>query len=461
MGAKGPTGMHEFDRESEELIQSVFRYALDRIRNEPPLDGPMSATELQSLVGQTVTPEGLGGTEALRRYTEHLAPASISADHPRYLAFIAGAPTKAAAVFDLVIGASSLCGSTWLDGAGMVFAENQALRWIADLAGMPDSAGGCFATGGTMANLSALVTARHDANAKRTAVGLDRPARWAMVAAESAHSSVDSAARVMDVDVLLARVDGDRRLRGDAVAEAIAGRPDGTEVFAVVATAGTTNLGLVDALDGIASACADAGVWMHVDGAYGGAAMVAPSVRHRFVGIERCDSLVVDPHKWLFSPFDCAALVYRNPSIARDAHTQQAGYLEPIIDDTVWNPCDYAHVLTRRARGMPFWFSLAVHGTDAYREAIEGTLEGARATRELVAAADHLELIVEPELSVVAFRRSGWERADYQSWCDRLLAEGTALLTPTTVDGGPAMRVCIINPRTTVDDLSTILATLV
>ena len=114
--------------------------------------------------------------------------------------------------------------------AGMVFAENQALRWIADLAGMPDSAGGCFATGGTMANLSALVAARHDANAKRTAVGLDRPARWAMVAAESAHSSVDSAARVMDVDVLLARVDGDRRLRGDAVAEAIAGRPDGTEV---------------------------------------------------------------------------------------------------------------------------------------------------------------------------------------------------------------------------------------
>jgi glutamate/tyrosine decarboxylase-like PLP-dependent enzyme len=325
---------------------------------------------------------------------------------------------------------------------------------------MPDSAGGCFATGGTMANLSALVTARHDANAKRTAAGLDRPARWAMVAAESAHSSVDSAARVMDVDVVLARVDGDRRLRGDAVAEAIAGRPDGTEVFAVVATAGTTNLGIVDALDGIASACADAGVWMHVDGAYGGAAMAAPSVRHRFVGIECCDSLVVDPHKWLFSPFDCAALLYRNPAIARDAHTQRAGYLEPIIDDTVWNPCDYAHVLTRRARGMPFWFSLAVHGTDAYRDAIEGTLEVARATRELVAAADHLELIVEPELSVVAFRRSGWERADYQAWCDRLLAEGTALLTPTTVDGGPAMRVCIINPRTTVDDLTTILATL-
>ena len=452
--------MHEFDQESEELVQSVFEYALDRLRNEPPLDGPMSAEELQALVGETITPAGLGGTETLRRYVDHLAPASISADHPRYLAFVPGAPTKAASVFDLVVGSSSLCGSTWLDGAGMVFAENQALRWIADLADMPDSAGGCFVTGGTMANLSALVTARHEADRKRTSAGMERPARWAVVAAESAHASVDSSARVMDVDVILAAVDGDRRLRGDAVADAITGRPAGTEVFAVVATAGTTNLGIVDALGSIADACAEAVVWLHVDGAYGGAAMVAPSVRGRFDGVERCDSLVVDPHKWLFSPFDCAALLYRDPPVARAAHTQHAGYLEPIIDDTVWNPCDYAHVLTRRARGMPFWFSLAVHGTDAYRDAIEHTLDVARAARDLVVAAPHLELLVEPELSVVAFRRTGWDLADYQTWCDRLLANGTALLTPTTVDGTGAMRVCIVNPRTTVEDLAEVLATL-
>ena len=452
--------MHEFDQESEELVQSVFEYALDRLRNEPPLDGPMSAEELQALVGETITPAGLGGTETLRRYVDHLAPASISADHPRYLAFVPGAPTKAASVFDLVVGSSSLCGSTWLDGAGMVFAENQALRWIADLADMPDSAGGCFVTGGTMANLSALVTARHEADRKRTSAGMERPARWAVVAAESAHASVDSSARVMDVDVILAAVDRDRRLRGDAVADAITGRPAGTEVFAVVATAGTTNLGIVDALGSIADACAEAVVWLHVDGAYGGAAMVAPSVRGRFDGVERCDSLVVDPHKWLFSPFDCAALLYRDPPVARAAHTQHAGYLEPIIDDTVWNPCDYAHVLTRRARGMPFWFSLAVHGTDAYRDAIEHTLEVARAARDMVVAAPHLELLVEPELSVVAFRRTGWDLADYQAWCDRLLADGTALLTPTTFDGGAAMRICVVNPRTTVEDLEEILATL-
>ena len=452
--------MHDLDAENEDLVRKVIDYALERLGGDAPLHCPPSAEELHALVGDTITPGGLGGTEALRTFAEHLAPACMPTDHPRYLAFVASAPTMAASAFDLVVGSSSLCGSTWLDGAGMVFAENQALRWIADLAGMPDSAGGCFVTGGTMGNLSALVTARHDAVRRRTSAGSERPERWAVVAAESAHSSIDSAAGVMDVDVLLAAVDGGQRLRGDAVATAIAGRPAGTEVFAVVATAGTTNLGIVDDIDGVADACTSAGVWLHIDGAYGGAAMAAPSVRHRFAGIQRADSLVVDPHKWLFSPFDCAALVYADPSLARAAHTQHAGYLEPIIDDTVWNPCDYANVLTRRARGVPFWFSLAVHGTDAYTDAIEHTLEVTRATRDMVEAAEHLELLVEPELSVVAFRRRGWGSDDYQAWCDRLLVAGTALLTPTTFDGGVAMRICIVNPRTSVSDLQEVLATL-
>ncbi len=452
--------MHDFDADTEALVRQVLDHAIQQMADGPTIRTVRTSAELHDAVGTSITPDGLGGTEALRRWTEHLAPSTIAADHPRYLAFVAGAATPAANAFDFVVGSSSVAGSTWLDGAGMVHAENEALRWIADLAGLPEGAGGCFVTGGTMGNLSALVTARDAANRRRELDGLGRPTRWAMVTSPSTHSSVDSAARVMDVDVLVAELDDELRLTGAAVAEAIAGRPDGTEVCAVVATAGTTNIGVVDALDQVADACEAAGVWFHVDGAYGGGAMVAPSVRHRFDGVERCDSLVVDPHKWLFSPFDCAALVYRNPAAARLAHTQHAGYLEPLMDDQVFNPCDHAHVLTRRSRGVPFWFSLAVHGTDAYRDAIEHTLSVARATRDLVAAADHLELLVEPELSVVAFLRSGWSAADYQAWCDRLMDDGTAMLTPTTFNGEPAMRVCIVNPRTTVDDLAEILATL-
>ena len=134
-------------------------------------------------------------------------------------------------------------------------------------------------------------------------------------------------------------------------------------------------------------------MWLHVDGAYGGAALLAPSARHRFRGIEHADSLVVDPHKWLYAPFDCAALIYREPQLARAFHTQEASYLEVIHErPTEWNPSDYAFHLTRRARGLPLWFSLAVHGSDAYRDAIEQVLTTARAAAARIAATPDLEL---------------------------------------------------------------------
>ena len=200
--------MHEFDESTDDLAWAIFRYALDRVRTDPPLDGPRSHQELWEAVGQTITEEGLGGESALAAFADHLAPACISADHPRYLAFVPGAPSEAAALFDLVVGASSFCGTSWLDASGAVYAENQALRWISDLAGMPSEAGGCFVSGGTMGNLSALVAARDQAGRRS-----GRPQRWAVVVADSAYSSVASAAGIMDVDVLEAGTDDRRRLR--------------------------------------------------------------------------------------------------------------------------------------------------------------------------------------------------------------------------------------------------------
>jgi len=453
-------GMHDFDDSTDELAWSIFRYALNRVKMEPPLDGPRTPEELFEAVGQTITEDGLGGEAALEAFTEHLAPACMSVDHPRFLAFVPGAPTDASMLFDLVVGASGLCATSWPDAAGAVYAENQALRWVADLVGLPDGAGGCFASGGTMGNLSALIAARDHARRTRADAGLEPPTRWAVVASEGAHSSIDSAARVLDVDLLLSGTDDDRRLRGDGVRAAIGSRPDGTEVFAVVATSGTTNLGVVDALDEVADAAAEHGCWFHVDGAYGAAALVAPSVRDQFVGIDRCDSVIVDPHKWLFAPFDCCALLYRNPEIARIAHTQHAGYLDPINESGDWNPTDYGHFLSRRARGLPFWFSLAVHGTRAYAEAVEHTLEVTRAGEAMISEAPHLELVMSASLSVLAFRRVGWTQDDYDAWSRELMDDGTALVLPTVVDGTPALRFCIVNPRTTEDDLALIVARL-
>jgi len=448
--------MHSYDDTTDELAWKIFRYALNRVRlDPPPLDGPRTAAELNRAVGQTITPDGLGGTRALEIFTEELAPSCISADHQRYLSFVPTAPTEAAVLFDVIVGASSLYGGSWLEGAGAVHAENQALRWIADLAGLPGSAGGVFVSGGTSGNLSALVAARHHARSAAT-----RSAdRWALVASESAHSSIASAAAVMDVDLVVAECDPNRRLTGSSVERAIAAVDPGVSVFAVVATAGSTNLGIVDDLESIADVCQAEGVWLHVDAAYGGAAMCSTSARGRFVGIDRADSIVVDPHKWLFAPYDCAALIYRQPELARRAHTQHAGYLEP-LEGGDWNPSDYAHVLTRRARGLPLWFSLATHGTRSYAAAVDHTIELAHAIAREIDTDPRFELIVEPELSVVVFRRVGWADHDYQAWSHQLLASGQAFVTPTRVDGRAAVRFCIVSPRTTIEGLRQILDTM-
>ena len=159
--------MHEFTPEVEELAKEILDYSLIRLRTDPPLDGPKTAQELYELAGNTITAKGLGGHEALKLFKEVLATACISTDHPRYLAFIPSAPSEYANLFDLVVGASALYGGSWLEGAGAVFAENQALKWISDLAGMPATAGGVFVQGGTIGNLSALVTARNTFRAKR------------------------------------------------------------------------------------------------------------------------------------------------------------------------------------------------------------------------------------------------------------------------------------------------------
>lgn len=445
--------MHEFTAEVEALAQEVLAYSLDRLKNDPPLDGPRTAEDLYSEVGNTITARGLGGHEALELFTSVLAKACISTDHPRNLAFIPSAPSEYANLFDLVVGASALYGGSWQEGAGAVFAENQALRWISNLAGLPQSAGGVFVQGGTVGNLSALVVARAEARKK-----YPNATRWVIACSEEAHSSIVTAANVMDVDVLKVEVATSGKLMGEAVARAIDELHAVTNkrVFAVVATSGTTNLGIIDDLKGIGSAAHERDIWFHVDGAYGLAALCAPSVRSHFDGIEEADSFIVDPHKWLFAPYDACALIYRAPELARQVHSQHASYLDT-LKDGAWSPSDYAIQLTRRTRGLPFWFSLAAHGTDAYTEAMEHTISVARAAAELVRRHPNLELISEPELSIVAFKRIGWVAKDYDNWSNKLLADQVGFTPPSSHHGQPILRFAIVNPWTKISDIEIIL----
>lgn len=449
--------MHEFDEEIDALAAKILEYSLIRLKKDPPLDGPWSYEELYNEVGETITTKGLGGDKALDIFKHVLAQACISTDHPRYLAFIPSAPTESATLFDLVVGASALYGGSWLEGAGAVFAENQALRWLSDLAQFPSSSGGVFVQGGTIGNLSALVAARHSARAKYPSVK-----RWVIAASSQAHSSIKSAADVMDVEVLIIPTDKNEKMQGSTTAFEIdkyhLANPD-HRVFAVVATAGSTNLGIIDDLKGVGQIASERGIWYHIDGAYGLAALASPRSKALFSGIELADSFIVDPHKWLFAPFDACALIYRDPEIARAAHTQHAGYLET-LDSGQWNPSDYAIHLTRRVRGLPFWFSLATHGTDKYAESMDKTMDLARASAELIKEHPNLELLMEPELSIVAFTRKGWQASDYQRWSDKLLVDQIGFVTPSSHQGEPILRFAIVNPWTSITDIKVILATL-
>ncbi|WP_417236465.1 pyridoxal phosphate-dependent decarboxylase family protein [Bizionia paragorgiae] len=452
--------MHKIDLGLVEMTMDVMKYAIDRISaTDRKIGKPLKAEELKALVGETITDKGIGGENAFNLWKQHLANANVPVDHPRNLAFVPASPTKAAIMFDLVTSASSIHGAYWMEGAGGIFCENEAMKWIVSLTGLPEGAFGVFTSGGTAANLSALVTAREHWREKPSNRGM----KGIMIASSGAHSSVKAMAKVIDVDVLL--VESEEALEGASLQETISKLSDveRERLFAVVATGGTTNAGIIDDLDGIAKVCEAEDLWFHVDAAYGGGALVADSVRHLFNGIERADSITIDPHKWMFSPYDCGAVIYKNPELAKNAHSQQGSYLDIFKDEGAhgFNPAEYQIQLTRRVRGLPLWFSLAMHGIDRYKEAVERGLELAKIAGEMIEAHPDLELVRPPSLSCVLYRRKGWQPEDYTEWTYENHRKGFALVTPSKYKQGETYetvsRFCFINPDTTEKDIELIL----
>ena len=450
--------MHEVDQTTEQMVRSVLAYAENRLRMNPvPLDkGTLDATDLYRRLEGLIGDAPRHPDEVLGVYASVIAPSVISADSPRFLGFIPGAPTKASLLFDMLVSCASIQGISWLEASGAIAAENTVLRVIAGEAGLPDTSGGCFVSGGSAGNLSALAVARETAKKKAGEAGAG--ARLRVVVGTDAHSSIVNTLRLLEMDALVVETP-DHRLTAEAVQKAIDAEDDLSDVAAVICTSGTTNAGIVDDLAGVGAIAREHGWWFHVDGAYGGSGIFARSIRPKYDGLEQADSFILDPHKWLFTPFDCCALIYRNPELARATHTQDASYLDVIhVSDGEWNPTDYAYHLTRRARGLPLWFSLAVHGIDAYREAIEVAVSLARRTADLIKAAPHLELIREPDLGVVLFRRVGWKPEDYDSWANDLHQEGVAFIPPSKWEGETVGRFVFLHPDTSMDLVREILA---
>lgn len=455
--------MHNIDLDLIEMTLDVMKYAIARITNlNPELGFAKKAEELQELVGETITPRGIGGENAFRLFRDVLMKSSVSIDHPRHLAFVPASPTRAAVMFDLVTSAASVHGAYWLEGAGCIFAENQAMKWLVSLTGLPEGAFGVFTSGGTEANLSAIVTAREDWRSRDQS---RKHKRGIIIASISAHSSVRAMAKVIDADVI--SVQTEDKFEAAHLQEKLDSLTpeERSRVFAVIATGGTTNAGIIDDLAGIAEICKRENLWFHVDAAYGGGALVVRSVRRYFKGIEQADSITIDPHKWLFSPYDCGAVIYKKPELAKAAHGQEGSYLDIFSEIDGFNPSDYQIQLTRRVRGLPLWFSLAMHGTDRYAQAVEQGIKLAQIAGRMIIKSPLTQLVREPSLSCVLFRRLGWTAEDYTRWTIKNHKAGFALVAPTKVRKGNEVetvaRFCFINPDTTSDDIKAILETMI
>ncbi|MCK5400613.1 MAG: aminotransferase class V-fold PLP-dependent enzyme [Flavobacteriaceae bacterium] len=457
--------MHKIDIDLVEMTMDVMKYAIDRISaTKREIGKPKKESELRALVGETITEKGVGGEYAFNLWKQHLIKANVPADHPRNLAFVPAAPTRAAVMFDLVTSASSIHGAYWMEGAGGIFCENEAMKWIVSLTGLPEGAFGVFTSGGTAANLSAIVTAREY---WRSLNDKNKVEKGLIITSIGAHSSIKAMAKVVDVDVLL--VNSEERLETKNLQKTIDNLTEHQRqrLFAVVATGGTTNAGIIDDLDGIATICEKEKLWYHVDAAYGGGALAADSVRHLFNGIEKADSITIDPHKWMFSPYDCGAIIYKDMELAKKAHSQEGSYLDIFKDEGAhgFNPTDYQIQLTRRVRGLPLWFSLATHGTNRYKEAVERGIELANIAGKMIEENPNVELVRAPSLSCVLFRRKGWKPEDYTHWTYENHKKGFALVTPTKWKKGDAFetvsRFCFINPDTTEKDIEMILDSMV
>lgn len=442
---------NKFWTHENEAVELTLEWAKERtVSGSDPKTTALSARELKEKVGQTITNDGLGPKQALEVF-DVLNKATRSADDPMNFAYIPSAPTKAAVAFDEVVSAANVFGGIWECGAGAIFAENQVIDWLKENLSWPKDAVGTFVSGGTYGNLSALACARDHAKSvwkEKDIYANGRPDDgYKLIISKDTHSSVKTIAKVLDVDVLTAETDEAGRMTGQSVEKLI---EENEGIFAVVATTGTTNTGSIDHIDSISEVCKKYNIWLHIDGAYGGAGILAPSVRGLYKGIENADSFIVDPHKWLFAPYDCCCLVYRNPKNVYQTFSQRAEYLEG-VDHSQSNPTDMAIHLSRRTRGLPLWYSLVTYGSKKYSEAVELCIANAKKCAEAIKNTDHLQLVMEPTLSIVVFKRKGWQKADYDAWSHKWALEGKLLCLPSSINGETILRLAFLNPNTDIE----------
>jgi aromatic-L-amino-acid decarboxylase len=420
-----------FRDDGQATIEWVARYLEDR--RELPVLSRAQPGEIRAKLPTKAPEQGEPFTAVLEDLDSILLPGITHWNHPRFFAYFGITASEPGILAELLIASLNVNAMLWRTSPAATELEQVSLSWLADLLGLPASWNGHIEDSASTSTLAALATARHVAPEGRNVV----------YCSEHAHSSVDKACRLLGLEVAKIASDDAFRMRPELL--------DLRDAVAVVATVGTTSTTSVDPVPAIADLCAAAGVWLHIDASYAGSAAVCEENRWAMAGVDRADSLVVNPHKWLFTPIDCSAFFTSRPHDVRDAFSLVPEYLRT-SDEDVTNLMDYGPALGRRFRALKLWAVMRVYGREGLQRTIREHIRMAREFEEWVRDAPGWELCAPRPFSVVCFRRDGSDELNEQLM-ERVNAAGKVYMSHTRLHGRFVLRLAVGNAATTDDDV--------
>lgn len=425
--------MTSFREDAAAASEWVARY-LERVEDLPVRSG-VAPGEVRSRLPASPPERAEPFAAVLRDLEEVILPGITHWNHPRFFAYFSITGSEPGILAELLTAALNVNAMLWRTSPAATELEELALDWVRQLLGLPEGLHGHIEDSASTSTLAALAAARH------------RRPGGAVICSEHAHSSVDKACRLLGLELHKVPADGAFRLRLDALADLLGRVP----AAAVVATVGTTSTTSVDPVPEVAALCAERDAWLHVDAAYAGSAAVCEEHRWALSGVEHADSLVVNPHKWLFTPIDCSCLFTRRPEALRDAFSLVPEYLRTSEED-VTNLMDYGPALGRRFRALKLWAVIRCHGREGLQALIREHVRVAQLFASWVEAEPGWELCAPHPFSTVCFRHQGADAAN-EALLERVNATGEAYLSHTKLDGRYVLRLAIGNARTTEVDV--------
>lgn len=447
----------EFRKYGHEVVDWIANY-LSGIREYPVLPA-VEPGELTGRLPGAAPESGESMEDILKDFRELIVPAATHWNHPRFHGYFSISGSTPGILAEALIAALNMNGMLWKTSPAATELEQVTLGWLRQWLGLPESFFGVIFDTASVGALHAIAAAREAADPEARQAGHRRP--LTLYTSEHAHSSIEKAAIAAGIGQDLVRkipVDEDYRMRTGALREAI--RDDlaaGRQPFFVAATTGTTSVTSIDPVPAIAGICEEHSLWLHVDGAYGASAAVAPELRHVIDGVERADSLVVSPQKWLFSPMDLSVFYTRRPDVLRRAFSLIPEYLRTTEDEKVLNYMDYSLPLGRRFRALKLWFIMRRLGREGAASIIRNHVSWANEFAEHLKRDGRFEIVAPTPLSLVCFRVKGSDEQN-QRLLEAINATGAAFLSHNVMDGRFVIRYAIGNIQTTREDVEAVLS---